>query len=463
MEAEGAWASRRPTPAWLAGWTVKADLTLIANEQGGISPSGSYAQFVRSAPNTAAGPTTVGSTTIGTFQQFFTFGASLSAGEQAVRTETISFTVSLKELAEWRRQTAFFNQVCALNGHRELLGNLGLAEWIDAALFPVSDGALLAGNHPPPGSSPKPSTPSVTSKPVSIPGATVAFGKGFKFESEIEKQKELNGISDARNKASAAETDAAGFYRDIQAAWLQVQKQVERASAIQATYGYISTPDTALNLEKQRRAYGINWGTAEQARNCTLRQLCGDAFGDCSYFDKNSAPGKKFCRKGLQECGCSDQAMKCNTELVSGAIQAAACVSARAAATNDKSPDQVIHDTFILTSDLARLATNDAANAKQLAEYAKNLTTAPNPSTPDPPIDALGHTVQFVVALSGSIAPNWTLIAWRGPAMNGPGAGASLARTHLLQLALGSPSAGQGGFEQNRLIQNNTVLLTGHP
>jgi len=60
----------------------------------------------------------------------------------------------------------------------------------------------------------------------------------------------------------------------------------------------------------------------------------------------------------------------------------------------------------------------------------------------DPPIDAVGHQVQFVVVYNANISPTWTLVSFKGPT---PGSG-SLASgtktlTHTLNIALGPPGS----------------------
>ena len=89
---------------WLADWTVKVDLTLPANQQGGVTPNGSYTMIQRSAVNRAAGPTNYPGATLGTVPQLFTLGASANLGEQATRTEGVSFSLSVKEIDDMRQR-----------------------------------------------------------------------------------------------------------------------------------------------------------------------------------------------------------------------------------------------------------------------------------------------------------------------------------------------------------------------
>jgi hypothetical protein len=72
----------------------------------------------------------------------------------------------------------------------------------------------------------------------------------------------------------------------------------------------------------------------------------------------------------------------------------------------------------------------------------------------DPPVDAILHSVEFIVSYGVGITPQWALIQWKGPSpANGSALSAAGQRTNVLNIALG-PS---NGAEQNRLIQNQTV------
>jgi hypothetical protein len=75
----------------------------------------------------------------------------------------------------------------------------------------------------------------------------------------------------------------------------------------------------------------------------------------------------------------------------------------------------------------------------------------------DPPIDGLSHSVRFVVAVSGSLSPNWTLVHFRGPAASGSLLSGSHTRTHTLSIAMGSPA------EQVRALNNLVIIQNLRP
>jgi hypothetical protein len=72
---------------------------------------------------------------------------------------------------------------------------------------------------------------------------------------------------------------------------------------------------------------------------------------------------------------------------------------------------------------------------------------------PDPPIDAISHQVQFVVAWNANVTPNWSLVNFKGPA-SGAGALASGTdtNTHTLTIVMGVPNS--------QALQNSRAALT---
>lgn len=441
-----------PRFRWLTDWTVKADLTLQANQQGALSPSGSYTTFQRSAVNTVAGPTTFPGTTLGTVQQFFTLGANANVGEQAVRTEVVSFSLSLKELDDWRRQAGGeFVDFCQITGRPELLGNLGLGEWIDASLAPAATRELLAGKHPSPSLGAKPAQPQIVAKPG--PLSVIKIDTFLPIDEKTIRDEIAKALSDAQKAAY----DANNSYSSTQDSRDQAIKNYTEAQELQMRYQTISTPETLKQIGKKVTDSKRYQDDAIAADSCTLRQVCGEDYGDCKKFDplERHPSGRKSCQMDSIKCREVDK-----PETNSGAVQMYVCVQEAHTLSMDAT-GSALADLLTHAADAARRARLYADNAKLLATYAQQLAAKGVSTPPDPPIDSIGHSVQFVVAYGAGIAPSWTLIAWKGPALNGPVLSASGTRTHLLQLALGAPTApAKGSAEQNRIIQNQTILLT---
>ena len=100
---------------WMAGWVAKVDLTLVINEQAGLTPTVS---FVDLRPNAVVPG-------VGNIAQSFIFGAAAGATTTAVRTDSLSFSLSLVELRYKRDQAN-----CKFAAGLGLDGELGLKEWI---------------------------------------------------------------------------------------------------------------------------------------------------------------------------------------------------------------------------------------------------------------------------------------------------------------------------------------------
>jgi hypothetical protein len=128
---EGKWPTGRYQ--WLRNWTAKVDLTLITNDQSVISPGASWILPLRKLGET------------------FTIGAGGGLTNNAIRNESLSFTLSLEELR---------NSVldCHLEGRRDLYGHLGLEEWIRSAIAPAEYKILTIGKHAAPGTAKKADT-----------------------------------------------------------------------------------------------------------------------------------------------------------------------------------------------------------------------------------------------------------------------------------------------------------------
>ena len=129
---------------WIRNWAVKADITLIVVNTAGIAPTVSYTKFFGNAFNFDAGSSSLTSKVIAPIQQFLTFGAGVNYSESATRQETVSFTLTHDDLKQWgydpnqgyTGKVPGLRHLCETTG-RELRGELGLAEWLEAAVDPA--------------------------------------------------------------------------------------------------------------------------------------------------------------------------------------------------------------------------------------------------------------------------------------------------------------------------------------
>ena len=128
--------------------------SLQINEFAGVSPSAAYTKFFKNAFNFDAGSQSLTAKTIGFVNQTVSVGASANLGEQAVRTEVVTFSLSVKEIKEQSKHPgengSVDNSLCSPTDLPGLRGGLGLREWVNSALYPVALKELQFGYHPSP-------------------------------------------------------------------------------------------------------------------------------------------------------------------------------------------------------------------------------------------------------------------------------------------------------------------------
>jgi hypothetical protein len=420
---------------WLRDWTAKADLTLQINTQAGIAPSGSYTKFQRNAFNFDAGSTSLTNNTIASVSQFFALTASANVGEQAVRTETVSFSLALDELHEWREYMRAIesapdfpleHRVCDYGNANELRGNLGLREWVASAFYPVHRQELWAGDHPAPGTAKATTPPSAVPLPKPQSTAAAAFGP-----TDQPTPDQVKNITDAYSHVKDALQQAVLNANDVTLTRKVIEDALKAATKQRNAFTPVAIPKAIASasqvVETLQLAYNyakIDEAGAKKAVEDPqegVRSILKDAQTRYDRFIENQKENKKNGTKADYQTDV-DQTMIDDTKSKAG-----------------------------------------AENAKRFSDHAQALqkTAALVSYTPDPPIDSILHSVQFVVSYGGSITPSWTLINWKGPGLNAPAASAQGVRTNILNLALGPRSgATKSTPEQTRLINNAILLLT---
>ncbi len=393
---------------WLQNWTAKVDLTLQVNNSGGVSPAVSYTKYYKNAFNYSAGSSSLTSATaISAVTQSLTLQAGANYSEQAQRAETITFTLSLRELRDWRGRRnvevsdkfgpGAAEHYCDIS-EQELRGNLGLKEWIDASLHPVIEHELQAGIHPEPVTAAAKATPTAPGGPK--PQGTV--------EKEITPPDVPVKIARPQiEKAAQAAYKSASNTTASKTAVLTADKKVIAALASPsiAQYRPILTPELQARLNQNI----------------------------LTLFD----------------------AVKRVEDDATDASAANATAQGLKVAVDKLSDDAKVHQADIDQAQYAQRvaahAETDAANEKSVAaSIEKNITTF----KPDPPINALGHSVQFIVTYGASMTPNWTLLMWKGPGLTVPGASLSGIRTNILNIALGPTSDEQDSLLLRQTIRN---------
>jgi hypothetical protein len=120
---------------WLHTWTVQASLNLIVNDQSSVSPGVVLTQPLKTVTIPQK---------LTNFGQSYNLGLGAGVNTTATRNETITFTVSLREMMD---QFGNGQHNCDFPNSIDLQSELGLKQWISAALSPVAYGDLDIGYH----------------------------------------------------------------------------------------------------------------------------------------------------------------------------------------------------------------------------------------------------------------------------------------------------------------------------
>jgi hypothetical protein len=388
---------------WLWNWTAKVDLQLQVNETAGASPSGAYTHYYPNAFIYSAGSELINANLIGYFQQTFTLAGGVTYNGQAQRSETVSFTLPLQEVKNWRTgldaPAGDEGELCRATG-RELRGNLGLKEWVDSALYPVSTTELRAGIHP---QAPEPPGPP-SLRPRSL--------------SELEDRAQENRTI----PVARATTEIAAALR---AADLAYQKTVEHQAAI------------ATELASAQSAMQTTVAPDLPVLTDTVKRILSNNMSTLSILDEYARDDVEHAREARRE------------------LEDAARLAGDAARRDPSG--SISAGALDRANELAAASKLFAEDARIKEQRAKRIADGVVSFKPNTPIDGLLHSVQFVVTYGGSISPTWTLLLWKGPGTL-PGLSAQGVRTNSLNIALGPTS------EQSRLITNQLISNVGtHP
>ena len=362
--------SNREGYRWLENWTAQVDLNLLVNNQTGLTPAATIVDPLHQ----------VAIPRVGTFSQSFTLGLGGGVNTTAARTETLTFSLSVKEIeAEFRNPShkSWAYQNCQFDNGVGLRSDLKLKEWVVSALAPADTRRpyLTVGHHKSPRSSASSGTRKAGSK---VQGGAGALSVRMLSLSAQEDRKQvsdaLKAVSDVMNK-------------------------------IRALRGGL--PGDQLNRE-------INQ-TIEMAR-AALRSIKDD-------------PSQKAVREHLRVA-----------EITLTWVGRFSTLSRR----QDLPQGQITRLVDQLATDIDEISTfattreiEEALRTLQEGKAELELVLA----NLDPPIDSISHQVQFVLSFNANVSPGWTLVRFRGPSPNSGLVSGSHANTHTLTIVMGaSPS-----------------------
>jgi hypothetical protein len=466
--------------AWLRNWTAQVDLTLQVLDTATLSPGASLNQQLHNGYAVAAGPTSVSTsgvlgTTIAAIPQSFVLAGGASLNGQAQRTDTISFAVGLRELAEWRRDPGI-SKLCAPSDKMDLRGSLGLKTWIAEALSPVAKENephlpeyLWSGIHPKPGASAPvgqgptkaDSPPTLSSKsPPNVSALAEVCTSIDDLKEKISRANVLlkDAISDASAAVTSSTTAANNAKSNLDSAsktLTDVKRSFSDYAAKNGVFDATLDPSISSDVKLLNSAAKEFIGGADRLHSSvkTTAGAAGAAQGEATKAAQTVLGVKNVIDEENRFATSYDAAKDKDKTNLTSACKKIMTVLANA--------DQTISDAASAKyyADIAtKNSATTAANFKLFTDYA-NVASEYISKLPtiDPPISAIGQSVQFILNYGGSISPTWTFVVFHGP--NSPLFAASGTRTHILNVTLGPIAAGSFSAPSAAVTQNQLYLL----
>jgi hypothetical protein len=397
-----------PDYDWISKWTAQADLQLAVNDQSSLAPGAVFTQPLK---------------TIGNVSQSASLGIGASASTTAARTEIVSFSVSLKEIRDqFRNDTAVqLYEQCHPHSAVGLTGDLGLKEWVDSALGPVQNHLLTPGHH----SAPKASGGGGSSGAA---GASTAKPQALSYV-QYETLKELSEVLKDDDTLKPAITRIYDEYQLL----IILSDLLQKAQAGASKPSIWDSNDFGLTL-------GLD-NTLSVPNALPL----SDPTSEHKFEKLKDITGIQKIFKALPATPSKPQLSALLT-----AVQAA-FVRVERAMTNDIPPAITALQLICDCTPPDPTKNADTNLIKKYSDALKCLNTllslvkANSPSKPpplDPPIDAISHQVQFIVAISANANPTWSLVRFKGPSpTSGNFASLNGTTTDTLTITIGVPGS----------------------
>ena len=419
---------------WLEKWTAQADLTLLVNQQSGISPGVTFAQ-----------PLPFGNIPgrVTNLAQSASLGLGGGVSTTAVRTEIVSFSISIKEIRnqfKWMNAYQLYDQ-CHPHSAIDLTSNLGLKEWVDSALGPVDNGLLKEGYHKPP-------------KPPGGGGAGAAGGGGAKPQALVLGLEYRDTLADLiklltkddplRGKIEVIQFEF-GILREFGNLLRDIQSATDLTKFDTSAFGKTLTnidselklgPDVFKGLKLTSIEHALNSMGANPTRQ-QLATLKASVQKAIVIVEKKLATDIPPVVAALQLiCDCSPP-FEIKDEEFSGQI------SPDQPPPGQTPPGQPPGKARQSAPTLK--PSEIFSNGLKCLKTILSLVQADIPASPppkDPPIDAISHQVQFFILYNASANPTWTLVRFRGPTpTSGSFASLSQTNTHTLTIVMGEPGS----------------------
>jgi hypothetical protein len=398
-----------PDYDWMDKWTAQADLNLAVNDQSAIAPGAVFTQ-----PLTAASiPLRVTN-----MPRSASLGIGASASTTAARTEIVSFSISLKEIRdEFNNKTpSELHEECYPHSMVGLTGDLGLKEWVDSALGPVQNHLLKPGHHSPPKA-----PGGGGAGAVGAPGAKPQALSFVPYDTLLELAKILKDNDTLKQQISL-------IYNEYQLL-IPLSAILEIAQSGMSKPGAWDSDAFDKGLRNFANVPGLLPLTGD-ARDRFAK--LADAATIQKVFDKLPATPSKT-QLGALVTAVQNKLAQIERAMANDIPPAITQLQLICDCT-PPDPEKNLPDTL-----------KKYSNALKCLNTLLSIVKAnipPKPAPLDPPIDAISHQVQFIVALSASANPAWSLVHFKGPIpLSGNFASLNGTSTDTLTLTIGVPGS----------------------
>jgi len=452
-----------PETHWLAEWETKTHLTLVVDALAGLSPGATLTEPLHNAYNITAGASTLPLTnaaalspSIAAVPQNFTLGIGGGLSTEAIRTEDVEFDLAINQIPafqNWKVSTEGTPQavakrirdhlapyvdqlqLCGQQGGILLEGDLGLGEWVAAALGPAAPNEgeaqlLTPGNNPPPAG-----------------GAGAAQSAA---EAELSRK-----LAQLRSQAATAQTAAAPLHQKtvpiaqtVRQGGHNVSELVQHLPLSPADATAKEIKDLEDEIAKTKKAIDDTRKHAKEIYDAAKLFYGGvitpiaAAVGDtakCAQIMQPELAGASlsFAQAGFQfsrieDYGLNDDSAARLAEYMAGGNDAEKLASLRHSAAALKKQADDFGDA--LKKEQTAEQELEKAVSRMLSDFEQCRKAAPPAPTYDP-LSTVSHEIDFIVTYSGGVNPTWKFARVSVP--NSPLFAASRKYTNRLIIAMG--------------------------
>ncbi len=452
-----------PETHWLSEWETKTHLTLVVDALAGLSPGGTLTEPFHNAYNITAGASTLPLTnaaalspSIAAVPQNFTLGIGVSVSTEAIRTEDVEFDLAINQIPafqNWKVLTegtaqAVANRIrdhlapyvaqlqpCGQQGGILLEGDLGLGEWVVAALGPAApnegEGQLLmAGNNPPPAG-----------------GAGAAQSAA---EAELSRKLALlqSQAATARTAAASLHQNTIAIAQSVKQGGHNVSELVQRLPLSPADTKTREIKDLEDEIAKTKKAIDDTRKHAKEIYDAAkllhggVITPIGAAVGNtakCSQIMQPELAGASlsFAQAGFQfsrieDYGLNDDSAARLADYTAGGNGAEKLANLKNSAAALKKQAEDFGDA--LKKEQTAEQDLEKAVPRMLSDYERCRKATPPPPMYDP-LSTVSHEIDFIVTYSGGVNPTWKFARVSVP--NSPLFAASQKYTNRLIIAMG--------------------------